>query len=291
MIDISSRRKVAVTTLSNNVNPKNSKAIEELCDYLRSLDLEVVVSNYLYGNNIRGGSAKEVAEEFVSYYKDEDISFVFDVSGGDIANETLEYIDFNVIGNSPAVYCGYSDLTTIIDSIYSQTGRKSILYQIKNVINDEASREWFTKMVKTNTMFDRESPLMNFEYRTVRDGKNGETSIEGTLMGGNLRCLLKLAGTKYMPSFKDKILFLESMGGRGQQTLTAISQYKQLGILDEVKGIVLGSFTIMEQEKLKPLVEEMMYERTSCPLIKTDEIGHQPNSKALVIGDYYKFSL
>lgn len=37
--------------------------------------------------------------------------------------------------------------------------------------------------------------------------------MEGIVVGGNLRCLLKFVGIKYMLDFENKILFLESMGG------------------------------------------------------------------------------
>ena len=38
--------------------------------------------------------------------------------------------------------------------------------------------------------------------------------MEGIVVGGNIRCLLKLAGTPYWPDMREKILLLESFGGK-----------------------------------------------------------------------------
>lgn len=52
--------------------------------------------------------------------------------------------------------------------------------------------------------------LFQFRTRLIRG-----TSMEGMVVGGNIRCLLKLAGTPFWPDMQDKILFLESRGGGG----------------------------------------------------------------------------
>ena len=94
-----------------------------------------------------------------------------------------------------------------------------------------------------------------------------------------------------MPDFTDKILFLESRSGGVAQMITFLSQYKQLGAFDKVKGILLGSFTQMEQEGLTPTIEELVLEIVGCPslpIAKTNEIGHGMDSKAIRIGKTLK---
>ena len=69
---------------------------------------------------------------------------IFDISGGDLANGVLKYLDFDIIAKSKAEFWGYSDLTTIVNAIYSQTGKYSMLYQIKNVVwNPEIQQKRF----------------------------------------------------------------------------------------------------------------------------------------------------
>ena len=68
--------------------------------------------------------------------------------------------------------------------------------------------------------------LFDFPYEFIRG-----THMEGMVVGGNLRCLLKLAGTPYWPDMRDKILLLEAYGGKIPQMVTALSQLSQLGVL------------------------------------------------------------
>ena len=115
--------------------------------------------------------------------------------------------------------------------------------------------------------------------------------MEGIVVGGNIRCLLKLAGTPYMPDFTDKILFLEAMGGESAQMITYLNQLRQMNVFKQIKGILLGTFIAMEKNECIPTIEALVLETlqdSKMPVAKTSEIGHRSNSKALVIGRYLK---
>ena len=56
----------------------------------------------------------------MNFYQDREIQMIFDISGGDIANEILPYLDFEVIAENPKPFWGYSDLTTIMNAIYAK---------------------------------------------------------------------------------------------------------------------------------------------------------------------------
>ena len=79
--------------------------------------------------------------------------------------------------------------------------------------------------------------------------------MRGIVVGGNIRCFLKLAGTEYMPELNDKILLLESFGGTVAKMETYLCQLKQIGAFDKVAGIILGTFTEMDREKYIPTIE------------------------------------
>ena len=115
--------------------------------------------------------------------------------------------------------------------------------------------------------------------------------MSGILVGGNIRCFLKLAGTEYFPDLPGNILLLEAYGGDEPQFLTYFSQLEQLGAFQKVSGILLGTFTQLEREKgaeqvwrlLKDFVPEPL------PVAKTAFIGHGTDSRAAVIGEKYCF--
>ena len=110
--------------------------------------------------------------------------------------------------------------------------------------------------------------------------------MKGVVVGGNIRCFLKLAGTRYFPDLQDKILFLESFGGEVPQMATYLAQLKQIGAFKKVSGVLLGTFTAMEQKHCSPDIITLVKEicGPEMPVAKTAEVGHGDDSKAIVIG-------
>lgn len=77
----------------------------------------------------------------MDFYRDDEIKGIFDISGGDIANGILPYLDYDVIADSSKLFWGYSDLTTVLNAIYTKTGKISVLYQIRNLLYQHSERQ------------------------------------------------------------------------------------------------------------------------------------------------------
>lgn len=271
--------KAAIVCCSNGQPRTSSDRIEKLCDTLTKIGIAPVLSDCIYADDgVFCGTGKERAAALMDFYKDPEIKVIFDISGGDVANQILPYLDFSVIEESGKEFWGYSDLTSVINAIYAKTGKPSVLYQIRNLISSESKRqiEDFS-----STIFGGSEELFHIPYEFVQGD-----FLEGIVVGGNIRCLLKLAGTEYWPDMQDKILLLEARGGRTAQMTAFLSQLAQLGVFGQIRGILLGTFTMMEREGCTPdmisLVKEYIPE--NMPLIKTSKIGHGEDSKGIVIG-------
>ena len=158
-----------------------------------------------------------------------------------------------------------------------------MLYQICNLLYDHGTlqQENFK-----NFVFGQGDELFRFPCEFYQGEEMG-----GIVVGGNARCFLKLAGTEYFPETADKILLLESLGGTVPQMLTYFSQLQQLGVFERVRGILLGTFTQMEQERCEPNVWELLRRFVSpeLPVARTAYIGHGTDSKAVLVGEYRKF--
>lgn len=277
--------KVAIVCCSNGQKSADKSKINELSKILQDIGLIPVFSDFIYAEDfVFAGTAIERADSLMAFYRDEEIQVIFDISGGDIANEILPYLDFEVIAESDKQFWGYSDLTTIINAIYAKTGKKSILYQIRNLVYDKGDRQILDF---TNTVMKGKKDLWNFGYRFLQGQK-----LSGTVVGGNIRCLLKLAGTEYWPDMEGKVLLLEALGGTVAQMVTYLSQLEQIGVFDKINGILLGTFTNMEREQSNPSMEELVvrYAGEYLPIAKTQQIGHGSDSKGIVIGEYYDLS-
>ncbi|UBK88574.1 S66 family peptidase [Clostridium perfringens] len=278
--------KIGIISCSNGLSIKNKNIIDELKLNLKSLDIEMVEGDTLYAKeyNLFSGTGEEKARALEKLFLDKDIKMIFDISGGDLANEVLDFLDFNLIKENPKPFFGYSDLTVLLNAIYSQCDLTTYNYQLRNLVGK--FKEEQMQNFKASFIEGKED-IFNLDYEWI----NG-SHLEGIVVGGNIRCLLKLAGTKYMPDFKDKILFLESFSGNSAKMVTYITQYKNLGVFNEVKGIILGEFTEMERENLKPDIVEILKRvigEINIPILKTRDLGHGADAKCIPIGKYLIF--
>ncbi|WP_368236196.1 S66 peptidase family protein [Clostridium perfringens] len=278
--------KIGIISCSNGLSIKNKSLIDELQLNLKSLDIEMVEGDTLYAKeyNLFSGTGEEKARALEKLFLDKDIKMIFDISGGDLANEVLDFLDFNLIKENPKPFFGYSDLTVLLNAIYSQCHITTYNYQLRNLIGK--FKEEQMQNFKASFIEGKED-IFNLDYEWI----NG-SHLEGIVVGGNIRCLLKLAGTKYMPDFKDKILFLESFSGNSAKMVTYITQYKNLGVFNEVKGIILGEFTEMERKNLKPDIVEILKRvigEINIPILKTRDLGHGADAKCIPIGKYLIF--
>lgn len=271
-------RKAGLTCCSNGLKPEKRHQIAELRDLLREYGIESIESGSMYSEIPWGhGDGKTRAASLMKFYLDESITDIFDLSGGDLSNEILQHLVFDVIRDHPKPFWGYSDLTVILNAIYAKTGREGVLYQVRNLLSDEFARRSFGS-----------EELFSVPVRFIRGDH-----MEGTVVGGNIRCFLKLSGTVYFPDLTGKILLLEAFGGEAPQMITYLSQLKQLEAFKKVSGVLLGTFTKMEQTAANPPMEDLIlrFIPESLPVAKTEWIGHRSNSRAISIGGHYRFDL
>lgn len=274
-----SGEKIGIVCCSNGLKKTYREKIKSLEKTLIQIGLQPVFSDFIYEkDSVFAGTAKERAQALMEFYADDEIKGIFDISGGDIANGILPYLDYEVIAACPKLLWGYSDLTTVINAIYTKTGKASVLYQIRNLIYD--AKEQQTADFR-NTVVEHGNDLFQFDYRFIQ-----KKEMQGIVVGGNIRCLLKLAGTEYMPDFNDKILLLESHSGTVAQMETYLCQLQQLGAFDKVAGVLLGTFTEMEKETCIPTIEILVQKIAGkdLPIAVTREIGHGTDAKAILVG-------
>ena len=271
--------KAAIVCCSNGQAVTYREKLQKLHLTLQELGLHPVWGDYIFEKeSIFSGTAQERADSLMRFYKDDEIKEIFDISGGDIANEILPYLDFNVIADSGKRFWGYSDLTTILNAIYAKTGKESVLYQIRNLIYKDAENQIRNF---SNTVMNNRNDLFDWKYSFIQ-----KSEMSGVVVGGNIRCLLKLAGTEYWPDMTGRILLLEALGGGVPQMTTYLNQLKQMGVFQKVSGILLGTFTNMEKENCLPTIAELVkrYAGNEIPIAYTPEIGHGMDAKGIAIG-------
>lgn len=245
-----------------NSDPRREEEREQITEVIKKLEgrgLVPIYGDYLY-ESLTG---QERARILMDYYRDPDMKVIFDVSGGDLANGVLPHLNYEEIAKSRVIFCGYSDLTTLINAIYARTGKASVLYQIRNIVS--VSHE----------------DLFHIDYEFVQGSK-----LQGIVVGGNVRSFLKLAGTPYMPDLTGKVLMLEARSGLDKQVETYMAQLAQMGVFNQVSGVLLGTFSKLEAIEGMPRQEKILkkYVSEDFPIAVTRNIGHGTDSKAIWIG-------
>lgn len=273
--------KIALVVCSNGKKIEDRARLEKLEVVLKEMSLVPIFSNYVYEEKFgRSASAKWRANELMKFYEDDSIKAVFDISGGDLANEVLDYLDYDIIRKKNKPFFGYSDLTTVLNAITTKTQQATYLYQIMNIIDNVERCVDFEKI-----LLDNKSGLTNISWQFLQ----GE-SVEGIVVGGNIRCFLKLAGTEYFPNIDNKVLFLEGMSTTIEGLITHLAQLKQIGVFNKISGLLLGTFTKIEQNLQNEDIYEILkdFVPENIPIAKTTEVGHSKDSKILVIGQKIK---
>ncbi|WP_291707420.1 S66 peptidase family protein [Clostridium sp.] len=271
---------IGLISCSNGLNENIKDKISDLVNILESLNINVSLSEALYTNSNGATLPAEFrAKELMKLYNDTNIKAIFDLSGGDLCNEILDYLNYDDIINSKKPFIGYSDLSVLINALYEKTNIINFNYQLRNLIRESADvqRNYFI-----NNFLKEEDIIDALNYDFIKGNE-----MVGKVVGGNIRCFLKLAGTEYIPSFENKILFLEALSGDIHKISTFIAQYKQIGAFSKINGLILGSFTEMEKTYSDIEVKNFFLEKLkdySFPIVKTSELGHNPDSKAIAIG-------
>ena len=277
---------VGIAACSNGLAAEERAQIETLKTRLRAFGMHAVCSPHLFAEGgAAAGTAVERAEALMDFYFDESIGAVFDVSGGDIANEILPHLDFSAIASARKPFWGYSDLTTVINAIYTCSNVPSFLYQIRNLVKDREEVQ-MRRFAEYAAQPGRRGELFDLRCEFLRGREMG-----GIVIGGNVRCLLKLAGTPFWPEMKGRILFLEALGGGEGQLRTYFAQLEQLGAFRQAAGVLLGTFTRFEGSQTGMTVYELIAPHLpdGLPVARTPDVGHGSDAKALEIGAYREF--
>lgn len=271
---------VGIISCCDGIGNENSKYIEEIEKTLNVMGLKVQYAKTIY--RTKGpfaGTGKERAEELMKLFKDKNIKAIFDVSGGASANQILGYLDYEVISKNNKPYFGMSGLSVLLNALYKCAGIETYHYTVTDLIG-KSSKDQISRFQET--LLNEKDDIYKIDVEWIQGNE-----MFGIVIGGNITALLKLAGTKYMPDFEDKILLLESLGGAPNLIGSFLYQLDHIGVFDKIKGIILGSFTDMQENNFVPDVRELILEvlgNRDIPIVKTDDIGHDPNAKCIVIG-------
>ncbi|WP_100489320.1 S66 peptidase family protein [Sporolactobacillus pectinivorans] len=276
--------KIGIISPSDPITKELMEQFEKGTEYLSELGFTPIQSkNCLSCSMGYSATPKEKADDINNMFADSSIKAIVCSQGGANANACLPYVNWNIIRSNPKIFMGISDITTLLNAIFLKTGLvtfhgNDIIWGFGRELQMYDKKE-FSDRLFSGKIGDLKS---NGNRVNIRGGK-----AEGTLIGGNLKCLLKLAGTNFLPDFNNAIVFLESFGFDPVVCDSAFNQLKQMGVFDEIKGVIIGHIFDDRKEQQNIHMEDILLKVSkeySFPILKIDDFGHNCPNTVIPVG-------
>ncbi len=276
---------IGVIAPSDPVLPEQEPLLKKGCHFLRGLDFRIKTGRHLESNTLGfAASPEEKAVDLMKMFEDPEVRGVFCAQGGDTANAPLALLDWDRIQRNPKVFLGLSDITVLLNALHARTGLvtfhgNDLLWGFGRKITAYDQQAFMETLMEGKI-----GPIPpNGPRKTLRGGR-----AEGKLLGGNLRCLLKLAGTPFWPDCTGAILFLEAYTISPKACHTAFHQLAQMGVFDRIKGAVVGYIHSMQRDGgAGPFMEDLLLQATrhrEFPILKVNDFGHNCPNAVLPVG-------
>lgn len=255
--------------------------LENATKFFESIGLKVKFGKYLFSDKeYCAGTPSQRASDINDMFSDKEVKAIFTIKGGNMANGVLPYIDYENIKKNPKIFLGYSDITVLLCAINKMTDLITFHCQDytwfgKDDVTDYDKNEIIDKLFNGNNTI---IPYDNRDFYNLTEKRSGK------IYGTNLRCLLKLAGTKYMPDLKDSVLFLEGYHSDIIEWNSMLEQLNQMGVLTNT--IVFGYIYQLQfaENNKYDIVKELRKINANIPVVKTNDFGHKHANSIIPIG-------
>jgi muramoyltetrapeptide carboxypeptidase len=240
------------------------------------------------------GGDRDRAADLMRMFCDARVKAILCVRGGYGSSRLLPLLDYAAIRDHPKALVGYSDIT----SLHCALLRKCNLVSFHGpMLNSDFIKERcpdFTRQSFLRTLM-QPSPAgsisCGYPGKTVSILRRGRVS--GALVGGNLSLLCSTLGTPYMPSFKNRILFLEDLDEPPYRFDRMLTQLLNAGLLQQAAGAAIGVNKNCQDpqagkaKEYRQTLEDVLSERLlplKVPVVIGLPFGHIPWNATLPFG-------
>jgi muramoyltetrapeptide carboxypeptidase len=189
------------------------------------------------------GTDNDRASDVNTMFADKQVKAIMTLRGGWGCNRILDLLDYRLIARNPKIIMGYSDITSLLLALNAKTGLVTFHGPVGISSWNKYSTEFIEKLLFNAEVFSMENPRDTGDHLTqVKDRVLTISSgkARGRMLGGNLSVLTAMAGSDYLPDFKNNILFLEEVGEDIYRVDRMLTQLKLAGILGGISGFVFG---------------------------------------------------
>jgi muramoyltetrapeptide carboxypeptidase len=191
--------------------------------------------NILSRDGYLAGKDEVRVEDLHGMFVDAEIKAVFCARGGYGSMRLLDRLDYRMIRANPKPLVGYSDITALLLAVLQRSG---IVTFHGPVVRDVARKDEqnLKAMILALTANDRLDIPLDADG-IVRGGKS-----RGPLVGGNLSLICHMVGTRYLPSLRGAILFVEDTGEPAYRLDRMLTHLRLSGHLEGLASLLAGDF-------------------------------------------------
>lgn len=235
----------------------------------------------LYRNSYGyAASVEERLADFNEMILDDKVKMIL-FGGGNLGNEFITELDFELLKKYPKIICSYSNGSTLLNTIYLNTGIETYYGQFPGVFAclTEYDKQQFIDSFMKESCLDFKQ---NSSWMVLHEGE-----ANGILIGGYSTILAMLVNHSLFHYNKEQryIIFLENNEKFNDpgEVISHLSWIEQNDFITQIDGLLFGNYSLDESLELLDGLKRFG-EKHQIPIIKCDDFGHGINHGILPIG-------
>ena len=289
-------------------SPLSAEKKDSDFSYLKSKGIQIIEAANLRKKT--GHTAGSVAERIMAIhelFKDKRIDILMAYWGGANTNELLPHLDYSLFKKLNKPIIGYSDTSALLLAVHTFSGIKTflgpagitfdkpepfdytfdsfkaIVLKKEREITIEDSKEFADDLYFLRKDSDHRIKNKNKGRKIFRHGY-----AKGGIIAANLQTLLVLAGTKYFPDLKGKILFIEEAEEENTQMIHRFfTHLSQVVDLNTLAGICIGRFCSQSgfsNDDSEESIYNEVFKDIRIPIVYHLDFGHTDPMFTIPIG-------
>ncbi len=235
------------------------------------------------------GTDEQRLFDFQNAIDDKNIKAIFCARGGYGALRIIDKINWENFIKNPKWIIGYSDITVFHSCLNNVLKVASIHgpmpVNFDKLIIEKDSLENLKKIIFGESV----------KYKISNINNLSNSTIEGTLIGGNLSLIYSLRGTKYDFTSNNNILFIEEIGEYMYHIDRMLQNFKLGEKYLGLKAIILGDFTDIKENNLPFAYSLLEILKTTTfnkiPIISNFPAGHSIPNYPIKFGQTAKLTI
>lgn len=238
-------------------------------------------------NHYFSGTDEERLADLQTMLDDESVKAILCGRGGYGVSRIIDRINFTRFIRHPKWVIGYSDITVLHAHLYNVLNTASLHSPMAAAFNDGGADNIYIQSLRNALAGEKAS------YHATTHAYNKTGTAEAPLVGGNLSLVAHMVGSPSAINTNGRILFLEDIGEYIYNVDRMMIQLQRAGLLDNLAGLVLGSFSEMKDtvipfgKQVYDAIQDILAPH-NYPVCYGFPVGHTEENYALTHGAMYR---